>query len=92
MIATDGRRRPRRHRGPAAGICQKSVNSTGKRLVVAGCGQDSGLAIVDNFRHAPFATRNDWNARSLGRQDRHAIGLVDGRPDEQVTGRIVQRQ
>ena len=69
---------------PAARIGDEGRDGSRERRVVAGRGEDSGLAVADDARHPAIGAGDDRAAERLRLEQSHAVGLVHRRPQEQV--------
>ena len=72
------------HGGRLMGIIQERRDGLGESLRVALRDENTGDAIMHDFADRPMAACDHRLARRLGLEDRHAQGLVHGRPDKNV--------
>ncbi len=96
------RSRPRSSRAKARALARIAASRSGRsaRVRIAG-GEEAGVAgrrhpagraVPHHVRHTAVAAGHHRAAMGLRLQERHAVGLVDGRPDQEVGGGVEGRE
>ena len=88
MLFGDEFQRPVAHLAAPRLVAQQAAQRGGKIAGIAGHGQQARDVVSDDGRNAAGSARDHRHARRLRFQQRHAIGLVDRRPDQEIGRRI----